>query len=606
MPTSAGSASSLPEDAGGVGLGLPEEVMLFREFGRHLAPGPFLVVAFSARGWPRSPEPPSWPRRSRPGSAGSASRSVTVRAVDARPGDLLLRSTSDASAELFDVESVEQSPASTPARGSPESPDGASVAARRRPSCSCNRARVLAAAEQLGIIEAVRDMSAAYAQTRIQFDKPIGTFQAVKHRCADMAIAAYATVGQVFQAALLVDGATPRTPPSTPPPAYVLATTGPRRSTADNIQNHGGIGFTWEQDSHLFLKRTTTLTNLFGPLRDATDRCSHRPATSSADRGHPPADAAGTEEITVTSTPPARTRGDVTESLFIDGRWRAAADGRRFAVENPATGEELAEVADAGATDVATAVAAAAAALPPWAARTAYERSAVLYEAHRLMTEQAEQLAQLMTAEQGKPLRAARTEVKYASDFLLWFAEEAKRVYGEMIPSARGDQRFLVLHEPVGVVGAITPWNYPISMITRKVAPALAAGCTIVLKPAEQTPLCAIETFRILERRRPAGRCRQPGHHGRPAADRRRAAHRLAPSPSSPSPGPPRSARCWPGAAAEQLKRISLELGGHAPVHRLPGCRPGARGEGCGNGEDAQHRPGLHLAQPHLRPSQHR
>src|SRR6185437_8935701 len=130
---------------------------------------------------------------------------------------------------------------------------------------------------------------------------------------------------------------------------------------------------------------------------------------------------------------------------------------------------------------------------------TVYERSAILYQAWRLMTERREDLAQLMTAEQGKPLRMARNEVTYAADFLLWFAEEAKRSYGETIPSSRADQRFLVLRQPIGVAAAITPWNYPVSMLTRKIAPAVAAGCTMVLKPAEQTPLLAVETFKLLE-----------------------------------------------------------------------------------------------------------
>ena len=115
------------------------------------------------------------------------------------------------------------------------------------------------------------------------------------------------------------------------------------------------------------------------------------------------------------------------------------------------------------------------------------------------MRERRGDLARTMTLEQGKPLKAARNEVQYASDFLLWFAEEAKRVYGRTIPAPRADQRFIVLHQPVGVVAAITPWNYPISMITRKVAPALAAGCTVVLKPSEATPLCAVEVFKILQ-----------------------------------------------------------------------------------------------------------
>ena len=125
----------------------------------------------------------------------------------------------------------------------------------------------------------------------------------------------------------------------------------------------------------------------------------------------------------------------------------------------------------------------------PWSGLTAYQRSEYLYKAYQLMMEQKEHLARVMTQEQGKPLKAARGEIQYGADFLLWYAEEAKRVYGETIPAPRSDQRFIVLRQPVGVVAAITPWNYPMSMITRKVAPALAAGCTVVLKPAEATPL---------------------------------------------------------------------------------------------------------------------
>ncbi len=196
--------------------------------------------------------------------------------------------------------------------------------------------------------------------------------------------------------------------------------------------------------------------------------------------------------------------------MYIDGTWVEAASGRTFEAVNPATGEVLGQAADAGAEDARAAVDAASAAFPEWSARTAYARAELLARAHGLMLERQEDLARLMTREQGKPLRMARNEVGYAADFLAWFAEEAKRVYGETIPSARADQRFLVLHQAVGVAAAITPWNYPISMITRKVAPAVAAGCTIVVKPAEQTPLCAVETFRVFE---DAAWCRQPDHH---------------------------------------------------------------------------------------------
>src|ERR1700689_3649657 len=186
-------------------------------------------------------------------------------------------------------------------------------------------------------------------------------------------------------------------------------------------------------------------------------------------------------------------------TLFIGGSWRPSLSGQTFEVIDPSSRGRLADVSDGGGEDTAAAIEAAARAFPDWAARTAYERSGYLHEAHRLMLERSEELAKLMTSEQGKPIRAARTEVKYGADFLIWFAEEAKRIYGQLIPSARADQRFAVLRQPVGVVGAITPWNYPISMITRKLGPALAAGCTVVLKPAEHTPLCAGEMFLVFD-----------------------------------------------------------------------------------------------------------
>ncbi|MEO3855863.1 NAD-dependent succinate-semialdehyde dehydrogenase [Acrocarpospora sp. B8E8] len=261
--------------------------------------------------------------------------------------------------------------------------------------------------------------------------------------------------------------------------------------------------------------------------------------------------------------PRAESDSDVA-SLYIDGAWRPSASGRRLAVHDPASGALIGWAGAGGAEDATAAVAAAATAFPGWAARTAYERSAYLYEAYRLMLERSEDLAKLMTTEQGKPLRAARAEVRYAADFLIWFAEEAKRMYGQTIPSARADQRFLVMHQPIGVVGAITPWNYPISMITRKLAPALAAGCTVVLKPAEQTPLCAIEVFRILDEvGLPPGvanliTCEDPVPVGEvlltdPAVGKLTFT------------GSTEVGKLLARGAADQMKRVSLELGGHAP-----------------------------------------
>ncbi|HXA30833.1 MAG TPA: aldehyde dehydrogenase family protein, partial [Acidimicrobiales bacterium] len=250
--------------------------------------------------------------------------------------------------------------------------------------------------------------------------------------------------------------------------------------------------------------------------------------------------------------------------LFIDGKWLEAASGQRFDAVNPATGEILGQAADGNAEDTGAAIDAASAAFPEWSARTAYARAELLNKAHGLMLERQEDLARIMTREQGKPLRMARNEVGYAADFLAWFAEEAKRVYGETIPSARADQRFLVLHQAVGVAAAITPWNYPISMITRKVAPAVAAGCTIVVKPAEQTPLCAVETFRVFEDAGfPPGvvnliTTSDPEPVGNELLTNR--AVRKISFTGSTDVGKHIAAR-----AAEQMKRVSLELGGHAP-----------------------------------------
>ena len=248
--------------------------------------------------------------------------------------------------------------------------------------------------------------------------------------------------------------------------------------------------------------------------------------------------------------------------MYINGQWLQTAN--RFAVFNPANGKEVGQVPDGDADDARRAIDAAVAAFPGWAAATAYERSAKLYRAYELMLTKRDDLARLMTAEQGKPLRMALAEVRYAADFLLWFAEEAKRVYGESIPSARADQRFLVRREPVGVVCAITPWNYPVSMITRKVAPALAAGCTIVLKPAESTPLCAMAVFRILEEAGiPAGvanlvTARDPQPVGEVFCTDPRV-RKLS------FTGSTEVGRALYQSAAGQFQRVSLELGGHAP-----------------------------------------
>ena len=186
-----------------------------------------------------------------------------------------------------------------------------------------------------------------------------------------------------------------------------------------------------------------------------------------------------------------------TDAL-IGGDWLAGAT--RFDVHDPATGRRLADVANLGAAEAEHAIAAAHKAWPAWRAKTAKERAAVLMKWFALLHQHADDLARIMTAEQGKPLAEARGEVVYGASFLEWFAEEARRVYGEIIPSTDNNKRFLVLQQPIGVCAAITPWNFPIAMITRKVAPALAAGCPVIIKPAEQTPLSALAVAELAQR----------------------------------------------------------------------------------------------------------
>ncbi len=178
-------------------------------------------------------------------------------------------------------------------------------------------------------------------------------------------------------------------------------------------------------------------------------------------------------------------------ACLIGGEW-IPATGARLEVRNPANGEPVGAVPSFGAAETRRAIDAAEAAFGPWKARTAAERAKILRRWFELMMENQEDLAQLMTAEQGKPLAEARGEIAYAASFIEWFAEEARRVYGEVIPSPLPDRRLIVIKQPVGVCAAITPWNFPAAMITRKAAPALAAGCTMVVKPAEQTPLTAL------------------------------------------------------------------------------------------------------------------
>jgi succinate-semialdehyde dehydrogenase/glutarate-semialdehyde dehydrogenase len=188
------------------------------------------------------------------------------------------------------------------------------------------------------------------------------------------------------------------------------------------------------------------------------------------------------------------------QACYIDGAWVGADSGETVAVTNPASGAVIASVPRCGAAETERAIVAADTALKTWRQTTAAERSRIMRRWFDLMLTHQEDLARLMTAEQGKPLAEARGEIAYAAAFIEWFAEEAKRAYGEVIPSPYSDRQLVVIKEPVGVCAAITPWNFPSAMITRKVAPALAAGCTIVLKPAEQTPLSALALAELAAR----------------------------------------------------------------------------------------------------------
>ncbi|QQS55675.1 MAG: NADP-dependent succinate-semialdehyde dehydrogenase [Candidatus Competibacteraceae bacterium] len=188
------------------------------------------------------------------------------------------------------------------------------------------------------------------------------------------------------------------------------------------------------------------------------------------------------------------------QQCYIGGAWMDADNRETFPVSNPATGETLGSVPRLGAAEVGRAIAAARDALAGWRARTAKERSAILRRWFNLMLEHQEDLAVLMTLEQGKPLTEARGEIAYAASFIEWFAEEAKRVYGDVIPPHQADKRIVVVKEPIGVCAAITPWNFPAAMITRKAGAALAAGCTMVVKPASQTPFSALALCELAER----------------------------------------------------------------------------------------------------------
>ena len=252
------------------------------------------------------------------------------------------------------------------------------------------------------------------------------------------------------------------------------------------------------------------------------------------------------------------------EQAYIDGQWVDADNQALFSVTNPANGELIAMVASVGQAETARAIAAAKAALPAWREKTAKERSAILRSWYNLIMENQEDLARLLSWEQGKPLAESRGEIAYGASFIEWFAEEAKRIYGDVIPHDKQGRRLVVIKQAIGVVAAITPWNFPNAMITRKVGPALAAGCTVVVKPASETPLSALALAVLGERAGiPAGVLNIV-----PGTDSRAIGGELTGNPDvqklsftgSTGIGKLLMAQC-----AATIKKVSLELGGNAP-----------------------------------------
>lgn len=268
-----------------------------------------------------------------------------------------------------------------------------------------------------------------------------------------------------------------------------------------------------------------------------------------------------------TAAPPVQHR-----QMFIDGEWCESSNGKKLAVENPATEETIAEIALGSREDCKRAIASAAEAMKSWMKLTAYDRAKVLKKTGDLMRERADNLARTMTMEQGKPLAEAKGEVLHSADTFEWFAEEGKRAYGQIIPQSNPTKRHMVIKHPVGVVGAISPWNFPMTLMCRKIAPSLAAGCTIVTKPASQTPLTAIGLFECLaDAGCPKGVANLITGSASEIADE----FMTNPVVRKISfTGSTEVGKKLMRQAADQVKRLSLELGGHAPFIVFPDADP--------------------------------
>src|SRR3990170_1390669 len=251
------------------------------------------------------------------------------------------------------------------------------------------------------------------------------------------------------------------------------------------------------------------------------------------------------------------------EQCYLDGAWTGADSGKTFTVDNPATGETIGSVPGMGAAEARRAIEAAERAWPAWRAKTAKERALLLRKWFDLMMANQDDLGLLLTTEQGKPLAEAKGEIAYGASFIEWFAEEGKRIYGDVIPQHQSDKRILVLKQPIGVAAMITPWNFPNAMITRKAGPALAAGCTVVLKPAGATPFSALALAELAER---AGIPK--GVFNVITGDSKAIGAELCANPTVRKlsfTGSTEIGRVLMRQSADTVKKLSLELGGNAP-----------------------------------------
>jgi succinate-semialdehyde dehydrogenase/glutarate-semialdehyde dehydrogenase len=249
---------------------------------------------------------------------------------------------------------------------------------------------------------------------------------------------------------------------------------------------------------------------------------------------------------------------------YINGQWCDANDGARFDINNPASGEVIVTVPDMGADETRKAIEAANAAWPAWRSRTARDRAGILRRLYFLMLENQEDLAQILTAECGKPIVEGRGEIAYGASFIEWFGEEAKRVYGDVIPAPFNDRRIVVDKQPIGVCAAITPWNFPIAMVTRKVGPALAAGCPIILKPAQETPLSALALVELASRAGvPAGVFSVVTSSSGPRIGNELTSNPIVRKLSF--TGSTATGKVLMRQCADTVKKLSLELGGNAP-----------------------------------------